>query len=372
MNIKSILRKITEFGIGLTAITLITLAGCGGGGESNTSYVTVSTFAGSGTNGIFDAVGLAAKFMAPAYITSDGTYLYVTDADANNIRKIDISTGAVTTFAGSLTGISGVSDSPARFNQPLGITNDGTYLYVVDYGNNNIRRIAISDGTVTTIAGSPTGTSGSTDATGTSSLFYFPKGITRIGNNLFVSDSDNCTIRKIDISSSPVTVSTLAGTPLNCGYANNAAHSSVQFYYPAGLTNDGASFIYVTDTLNNDIRKINAVTGETAAFAGGNSLQANSGAGSTDAIGISAGFKKPMGITTDGTNLYVTDTQNYTVRKIVISTKMVSTLAGVALASGKTDGISYTARFNVPTGIISVSGVLYIADTSNHTVRMIK
>ena len=370
MNIKRNLCKITELGIGLTAVAILALAGCGGGGGSAPASMMVSTFAGSGTSGFASGVGTSAQFVTPAYITSDGTYLYVTDSGANNIRRIEISTGMVSTFAGSASGVSGISDAPARFNQPLGITNDGTYLYVVDNGNNNIRQVAISDAAVTTIADSPTGASGSSDITGSTS-FNYPVGITRIGNNLFVSDYDNCTIRKINISSSPVAVSTLAGTALSCGYVDTPG--SVHFLYPTGLTSDGASFVYVTDTLNSDVRKINVSTGETTTFAGGNSLvDSSSGVGSTDAIGTSARFNRPEGIATDGTNLYVTDTQNHTIRKIVIASGFVSTAAGAALVSGMHDGAGYTARFNTPTGIISVGGVLYVADSNNRRIRQIK
>jgi len=78
---------------------------------------------------------------------------------------------------------------------PYGITTDGTNLYVVDKGNNRIRKIVISTGAVTTLAGS---SQGSTDATGTSARFYRPRGITTDGTNLYVSDSDIHRIRKIE------------------------------------------------------------------------------------------------------------------------------------------------------------------------------
>jgi hypothetical protein len=380
MNIKANLRRITELGIGLTAVAILALAGCGGGGEGSAppSWI-VSTFAGtSGSHGVLDATGTAARFMGPAYVTSYGNYMYVTDASANNIRRIDITTGEVSIFAGSATGESGVQDNTgtlARFYLPVGITNDGTNLYVVDNGNSNIRQIAISGAAVTTIAGSTTGVSGWADTPGTTARFNLPIGITRIGTNLFVSDSENCTIRKIDLSSAPFAVSTLAGSTLNCSYANSptgGTGTTARFHYPTGLTTDGASFLYVTDTLNNDVRKINASTGETTLVAGGNFLLSNSGVGSTDAIGDSARFHLPYGITTDGTNLYVTDTYNYTVRKIVIATGFVSTPAGMVAVSGLTDGTGPNARFGRPMGVIYINGALYVADYSNGSIRKIQ
>ncbi|MBI5236082.1 MAG: hypothetical protein HY886_07530, partial [Deltaproteobacteria bacterium] len=78
------------------------------------------------------------------------------------------------------------------------------------------------------------------------------------------------------------------------------------------------------------------------------------------------------GITTDGTNLYVADTYNHTIRKIVISTGVVTTLAGTALSTGSTDGTGSVARFYNPFGITTDGTNLYVADTSNHTIRKIQ
>jgi len=104
--------------------------------------------------------------------------------------------GAVTTVAG--TGSSGSANgtgTSASFNTPVGITTDGTNLYVADYDNHLIRKIVISTGVVTTLAG--TGSSGSVDGTGTSASFSSPTGITTDGTNLYVADTNNNLIRKI-------------------------------------------------------------------------------------------------------------------------------------------------------------------------------
>jgi len=104
---------------------------------------TVSTLAGQSDNGSTDATGTSAKFNNPRGITTDGTNLYVVDHSNHRIRKIVISTGAVTTVAG--TGSSGSADNTtgtsASFNDPRGITTDGTYLYVADTKNHRIRKI---------------------------------------------------------------------------------------------------------------------------------------------------------------------------------------------------------------------------------------
>ena len=106
----------------------------------------------------------------------------------------DLST-AVTTLAGSSSGNTDATGTSATFNYPKGITTDGTNLYVADYSNHRIRKIVISTGVVTTLAGS---SSGSTDATGTSASFNYPIGITTDGTNLYVADQSNHRIRKIE------------------------------------------------------------------------------------------------------------------------------------------------------------------------------
>jgi sugar lactone lactonase YvrE len=269
-----------------------------------------STLAGAaGYSGSTDGTGTAARFSSPYGITTDGTYLYVADSGNNTIRKIVISSGAVSTLAGT-AGSSGSTDgtgTAARFSSPYGITTDGTYLYVADSGNNTIRKVSISSRAVTTLAGTA-GSSGSTDGTGTAARFYDPYGITTDDTYLYVADSGNNTIRKVSISSGAVT--TLAGTA-------------------------GSS-------------------------------------GSTDGTGTAARFYDPYGITTDDTYLYVADSGNNTIRKVSISSGAVTTLAGTAGSSGSTDGTGTAARFNNPCGITTDGEKLLVADSGNNTVRIIE
>ena len=184
-----------------------------------------------------------------------------------------------------------------------GITTDGTNLYVADSGNHTIRKIVISTGIVTTLTGSA-GNSGSTDGTGSAAQFAGPMGITTDGTNLYVADTGNNTIRKIVISTGAVT--TLAGTPPASGGGGGAGvicGIGCGFSSPHGITTDGTN-LYVADSGWNRIRKIIIATGAvTADFAGA----ALNGTGSTDGTGTSAKFNIPYGITTDGTNLYVAD-----------------------------------------------------------------
>jgi hypothetical protein len=154
----------------------------------------VTTLAGS-SSGSTDATGTSASFNHPMGITTDGTNLYVADYSNHRIRKIVIDNGTVTTLAGSSSGTTDATGTSAQFSSPYGITTDGTNLYVSDQTHSRIRKIVISTGVVTTLAGSSTG---STDATGTSASFNHPSGITTDGTNLYVADRYNHRIRKIE------------------------------------------------------------------------------------------------------------------------------------------------------------------------------
>lgn len=378
MNIRGNLRKITEFGIGVTAVTTLALAGCGGGGSASSSGSTTTTVAAiaglvstfAGTSGLWaytNGTATAARFDYPTYIATDGTNLYVTELNNNTIRKIVIATGVVSTFAGN--GASGVADgtgTSASFNGPEGIVSDGTNLYVADTLNNNIRQVSLATAQVTTIAGNITGASGVANGTGISAQFNVPVGIAKIGNSLYVSENVSQRIRKIDLANLNL-VTTFAGSTGVAGWYD-AVGAAAYFDFPAGLATDGTN-LYVADMNDNNIRKVEVATQIVSTVAG---WHLSTGSGVADGTGSSARFYRPMGITTDGTNLYVSDTNNHTIRKIVISTGVVTTLAGTAGVSGVTDATGTNARFNLPRGILYNNSSLYVADWANYSIRKIQ
>ena len=321
----------------------------------------MTTLAGnSGVKGSADGIGCAATFNAPSALTAVGSSLYATDTDNNTIRKVVIATGAVTTLAGSPPGTDGTG-SAALFNYPLDVTTDGTNLYVADTENYTIRRIVIATGAVTTLAGS-VGVSTAADGVGTAAQFRYPVGITTDGANLFITDTIGNTIRKLVIATGRVT--TMAGQDEWTGSSDGTGTAAL-FDGPAGITTDGIN-LYVADTGNSTIRKIVIATGQVTTLAGSPGVN-----GSFDAIGPDAQFNYPCDITTDGTNLYVADTNNSTIRKVVIATKVVTTLAGSPGVNGAVDGYGSVAQFNYPTAITTDGTNLYVADTDSNTIRKV-
>jgi hypothetical protein len=326
-----------------------------------TSTATVTTIAGA-SKGI-DGLGAAASLSTPYSTTTDGTYLYVGDTDNQTIRKMLITTGEVFTVAGKAGEIGGDDGTgvDARFYVPAGITTDGTKLYVADANNNTIRQITIATGEVITLAGTA-GVAGSEDKIGADARFKNPYGITTDGTNLYVADTGNSTIRKIVIASRAVT--TIAGAAGNPSFANGKG-TAARFNGTYAITTDGAN-LYIADGNNSLIRKMVLATEEVTTLAGKVGVP-----GSNDGIGDLAAFNTPAGITTDGTNLYVSDANNYLIRKIVIATKEVITLAGTAGVSGSANGTGTAARFNLPVGITSDGFNLYIGDSANNSIRKI-
>lgn len=324
----------------------------------------VTTIAGvAGTSGTTNGIGSAARFTFPFGVTVDnGGVIYVADTSNHVIRKI-AANGEVTTLTGVMRS-SGDSDGfpgQARFDFPFDLAIDPTSgnLYVTDWGNNMIRKVT-PEGRVTTVAGDSS-ISGDKDGTGTDAYFSGPWGIdVDAAGNVYVADFGNAKIRKITPAA---VVTTFSGQGVG-GNTNGAAASS-RFSGPSGLTLGPGGALFITDAFNFVIRRVSPV-GDTSTFAG--SMPAN---GSTNGTGTDARFHYPSGVALDSAgNAYVTDS-NCTIRKITPQ-RVVSTLAGTPGQCGSTDGVGANARFRNPNGIgVAPDGTIYVADTSNNTIRKI-
>ncbi len=334
------MKTITTLAACLMSIGLVA---CGGGGTSAPSSAVIGLSLDSTT--------------AP-------TKLYVANADNQTIQTVDLTTNAVTTLAG-LAGTAGTTNgtgTAARFYEPFAVAVLGGDLYVADANNYAIRKVTTA-GVTSTLAGT-VATSGSADGTGTAATFSVIKGLTGLGNYLYALDTFNQTVRKIDITSGAVT--TIAGYAGTLGSTDNATGSAARFNYPFGIAVDSSSNLYVTDTLNHTIRVISA-SGAVTTLAGSVGVS-----GSADGTGTAAKFNIPAGIATDGTNLFVADSGNHTIRKVVIATGVVTTFAGTAGTSGNTNGTGTAAKFNSPLGLtLDSTGNLYVTDQLYTKIRKI-
>lgn len=323
-----------------------------------------STFAGFAPfAGSADGVGTSSRFNSPAGMaTNFGGNLYIADTGNHTIRVVSPA-GVVTTLAG-LAGVSGSTDgvgNQARFNSPQGIAVDFIgNVYVADTFNNTIRRIS-TDGNVTTLAGSP-GQSGAVDGVGSAARFSLPSGIVvDVTGTVYVADTGNHAIRRVEPNG---TVATFAGFMGLSGYADHVVGASARFNSPVGLARDSSGNLWVADSSNNVIRLV-TTSASVSTPAGAAGI-----AGSADGNGAAARFNRPYGVAVDSAgNVYIADTFNSTVRKMT-STFDVTTLAGQPGNTGSSDGVGGGVRFNEPFAIaVDGTGTIYVADTRNHTIR---
>jgi len=254
-----------------------------------------TNFAGlSGDCGSVDGSGSEARFDDPSSIAVDRAgSVYVTDCKNHTIRKVSVA-GMVTTLAGSARsgGSADGKGKEARFLYPQGIAVDRAgNVFVADCNNHTIRKVSAA-GMVTTLAGSAR-SGGNVDGEGGAARFLYPRGLAvDKAGNVYVADSWNQSIRKV---STQGIVTTLAR-----GFMN-----------PTGVAVDGKGNVYVVDAYDHTIQKVSAV-GVVTRMAGSADSHA-----SGDGTNSAALFGFPSGVAVDGTgNLYVTETENHAIWKV--------------------------------------------------------
>lgn len=298
----------------------------------------VTTLAGSGAGAWLDATGASAQFKFPTGIAVDSSgNAFVADFNNNRIRKITPS-GVVTTFAGSGTaGSTNGTGTAAQFDGPHNIIIDSSAnLYVTDSNNSSIRKIT-TGGVVTTYASgvgsNPLGLA--FDSTG----------------NIFVASYYTNSINKVTPAG---VVSVFAGGDFFTYGATDGTGTAARFYNPADIAIDSSGNMFVVDSSNNAVRKITPAGVVTTVVLSGGTLYT------------------PSGIAFDATgNLIVSDSNHNQVISITQS-GVISNIIGSG-AAGSASGNKTTAQFSFPSGIaIDSAGTIYVADGSSNKIRLIK
>ena len=341
--------------------------------EYNTDYViaelqNVLTFAGSGTSNYNEGSGDLASFNRPSGIVADSSgNLYVADSENNVIRKID-SQGVVTTYAGNGNWehdrVEGFRTDVGFAHPRVLVFNANGELLVFEGGRHRISKIDNS-GNVTRVIGDYNGSGwGDNDGNNTEAQFRDIRGMVfDSSGNLFVTDDGKIKKISFDAGDGSASSITFAGTG-NWGYVDGAG-SDAEFREPFGITIDSSDNLYVADRHNHRIRKITP-SGDVSTYAGANND------GYQDGSLLSSRFRSPSGISTDSNgDMYITEIDGYRIRKIDTSESNVSTVAGSGMY-GHLDSDLLSSKFKRPIGITSTSSAIYISDTDAHRIRKIE
>ena len=337
----------------------------------------VTIVAGNGTAGSSTGDGgLATAAVIQTNIRSltidNGGNLYIADTTNNKIRKIQASTGIISTYAG--TGVAGYSGdgataASAQLSAPTNIDLDsGGNLYIADSGNNVIRKV-FGNGIISTFAGIkvPAGNVATSAALSPYGVFVDS------ANNIYIADTNNHRIRKVTASTG--IISTVAGNGV-AGYGGdngNAISLTTALYFPNGVCVDSGGNIYIADYGNNRIRKVTASTGNISTVAG--TGVASYGGDYGNAISTSTatitGLNNPRGIAIDGiNNVYIADTNNNVIKAYGGG---ISVIAGIGSNTYTGDGNpAIIVNHNLPSGIaVDINNNVYVADTNNNKIKKI-
>ncbi|MBI2046895.1 hypothetical protein HYT26_01895, partial [Candidatus Pacearchaeota archaeon] len=331
------------------------------------SYAT-SLVAGNGTGSYAEGNGSNATLNYPSYLAIDstGNNIYFTDYTNCRVRRISLATNTTSLVAGNGDcSYAEGTGSAAGFVGVYGIASRGDMLFVSDYDNCRVRKINATTNTTYLAAGG--GSCNYTEGIGSSAGFNNPAGLAanQNGTYLYVSDYTNNRIRRIDLRTN--TTSLIAGNG-TAGYAEgNVTNSMINGPYGLAISPDDL-YLYFSDWNNHLIRMVDLTTNITSFISG------NRTAGYKEGANNQSSFRNPdqLSIDSTGTLLYLADANNNMIRRINLTTNTTSLIAGNGTAS-YAEGSFMDARFNVPEGIvINPAGTkLYVSDANNNRIRAI-
>jgi len=336
----------------------------------------METLAGTGESGYAGDGGPAAQALLdqPFGVEVDrhGDFV-ICDMANHSVRKVERGTGTITTVAGNGRKGDGGDGGPATqasMNEPYGLAvdRDGT-LYVVDRLNARIRRVDGKTGLMTTLAG--TGQSGSSGDGGPAlqAQLAEPNGICLDGRGgLYIADVRGQRVRKVDLASG--TISTVAGTGERRDHGDGGPAVAAGVFGPRAVVCDRAGNLFICQREGHKVRRVDARTGIITTIAG----TGEKGYSGDGGPALQATFDGPKWITADARdNLYVVETENQCIRRIDAQTGVITTVAGSGRRGPVGDGgPALAAELDRPHGAcVDAENILYIADSNNHRVRRV-
>ena len=332
----------------------------------------ITTVAGTfGTLTLFNPEGVA--------VDTSGN-IYIADSINQVIRKVAVSGGALSIVAGTLSAPGSSGDggaaSSANLNNPTGVALDGAgNLYIADQGNGRIREVNAVTGIITTVAGGGNGQAG-TDSYGdggpaTGAVLSGPNDVAvdALGN-LYIADSFHGLVREVSASTGVITIVAGGGSGGGTdGIGDGAAATNAILDNPTGVAVDSAGNVYIADSGNSIIRQVN-----TAGII--NVVAGNGSAGYAGDLGpaTAAELTNPTGVRVDAAgNIYISDLAANVIRKVNAASGMIQTVAGTGSSgySGDSGSATAAALTNPQNLALDAAGNLYIADSSNNVVRKV-
>ena len=317
---------------------------------------TITTVAGTGVAGFSGDAGAAisARLNNPRGLAVDASgNLFIADSGNHRIRKVTAATGVITTLAGGVTagttGDGGLATA-ALLNTPEGVAlGAGGDLFIADTLNNRVRKITAATGIITPVTPATT-----------------PKGLAFAAGNLFIAETGLHRVLKVDTLGA---VTTVAGNGTT-GFSGDGGRATLaRLSSPLGVAVEGNA-LYIADTLNNRVRLVDLPSGQISTRAGSGASIAGD-----DGTATLARLNGPGGMAFDAAgNLYFADRSNHRIRRVDAATRVVTTFAGTGVRGFSADGdLATSATLSTPYDVAfdPTYTFLYFSDQGTHRVRRI-
>lgn len=343
---------------------------------SKSRIFRVYMVAGTGELGSIGDGGLATRarlwFAAGVAVDAAGN-IVIADSFNNRVRRVDAASGKIETVAGTgQQGFSGDGDlaTEAQLNSPSGVAiDDKGNIIIADSFNNRIRIVDARTGIISTVAGTGEQGFSGDDGLAVRAQLSGPTGLAMgADGTLFIADSGNHRIRKLDRAQQIIV--TVAGSGIAGEAGDGGLAVQAELNDPSGVAVDGNGHLLIADTMNNRVRRVDAASGIMSTVAGtGEEGFDGDGAGAT-----LARLMQPSGIAVDAEGaIYLSDTFNNRIRRIDGVSGIITTVVGTDLRGHSINGmLAETAPLNNPMGLTRDSlGNLLVADSGNHCVLRI-
>ncbi len=336
-----------------------------GGSPTPSGGTPTSPGGGSGDGG--PALDAKLHFPQGIFVAASGD-LYFADTFNSAIREVNLQTGIISGVVGNGTeGDSGDGGSAnnAEVAQPFGVTLDGAgNIFIADTDNDAIRKVSVSTGVITTVAGGDASGYSSNNGPANASELTDPTSTAVDGsNNIFIADTSNNAVREVNAQTGQVTTVAGGNQPV---YHNPLSG-------PADVAMDSTGDLFIADTDNNEVDEVNLATG-TEIIVAGDGTAGDTGDGK---LATDTELDSPEGVAVDGIgHLFIADTLNNEIREVNLNSGILTTIAGDGTAgyTPSTSGVSATAaELNNPIGVaLDNFGDLFIADSGNNLIEEIE